>query len=66
MLVTTISPDKTLVINGVEMSFDRHVKVYIHNHADVRKIDSDGTEKAIGKNGLGKNGLGKNGLGKND
>ena len=55
MLVTTISPDKTLVINGVEISFDRYVKVYIHNRADVRKVDPDGTEKVMGKKGLGKN-----------
>ena len=54
-LVTTISPDKTLVINGVEISFDRYVKVYIHNRADVRKVDPDGTEKVMGKKGLGKN-----------
>ena len=55
MLVTTISPDKTLVINGVEISFDRHVKVYIHNHADVRRIDANGTEKVIGKRVIGNN-----------
>jgi len=49
-LVTSINPDTTLVINGVEISFDRQVKVYIHSRADIRKIDSDGTQKAIGKN----------------